>query len=157
MLPRGFLGTRADILMDLVIVSLVVIVPLLAWSWSRARDADFGAHRKIQIGLFSVLVVAVILFEADIKMSGGIFELTKGSRYDGTAFLKASVYVHTALSILTSLIWVSLIVFSLIAFGNPPKAGRFGTVHRMVGRIGMVGMILTSITGVQLYILGFAM
>lgn len=143
--------------MDVVIVSLVVIVPLLLWSWARARSADFSTHRNVQIGLFSVLVVAVALFETDIKMSGGIFELMKGSRYDGTTLLKASVYIHTAFSILTSLVWVGLILFSVALFGHPPRAGRYGTAHRIVGTIGMIGMVLTSITGVELYILGFAL
>lgn len=157
MLPQGFLGTRADVLMDIVIVSLVVIVPALVWSRALARSGRYAAHKRLMLWLAGVLGVAVALFEADMRLSGGIFELTKGSRFAGTTFLNASIYIHTLLSISTSLIWIVLIAWSLKRFSKPPAPGAFSHRHKQLGRLGMLGMALTGITGVELYVIGFAM
>ena len=37
MFPPGFLGTRADVLIDIVTLSFVIILPMLVWSWRLAR------------------------------------------------------------------------------------------------------------------------
>lgn len=157
MLPQGFLGTRADVLMDVVIVSLVVIVPALALSRALARGGNYNSHKKLMLWLAGVLGVAVALFETDLRMSGGIFALTAASPYAGTTFLNASIYIHTLLSISTSLIWIALIALSLRRFPKPPVPGDFSRTHRWLGRLGMIGMTLTGITGVELYIFGFAL
>lgn len=157
MLPSGFLGTRADILMDLVVVSLVAVLPLIAFSWTRARQRRYALHKRVQLTMGSILAVVVVLFEVDMRLAGGIFELTKGSRFAGTAFLNGSIYFHTFLSIVTALIWLVLLIASVRKFGSPPRPTSFGPRHRFWGRIGMVGMALTGITGIQLYVIGFAM
>jgi putative membrane protein len=89
-LPQGFLGTRADVLMDVVIVSLVIILPVLAVSWRLALTRRWATHRTVQVALGSGLGVVVLLFEADLRLSGGIFTLTRQSRYAGTALLNTS-------------------------------------------------------------------
>ncbi len=157
MLPQGFLGTRADVLMDVVIVALVVILPLLVISRGLARKGSYAAHKRLMLWLAGGLGVAVALFETDLRLSGGIFELTKASPYAGTLFLNASIYIHTLLSISTALLWIVLIAMSLRRFPNPPAPGAFSHRHRVLGRLGMLGMTLTGLTGLELYIFGFAL
>ena len=123
MFPAGFLGSRADILIDIVTLSFIVILPILIISWRMARSQkDYVNHRRIQLWLGISLAIVVSIFEYDLKMSGGIFEITKGSIYEGTALLNWTIYIHTFFSILTSIIWVFLIAISLFKFGNPPQA-----------------------------------
>lgn len=155
MLPPGPLGTRADILMDIVVMSFVLILPTIVWSWARARATAYTAHKRIQVVLFSTLTVVVILFEADMRMSGGIFEMTSGSRFAGTALLNGSIWFHTALSISTSVLWIWLVIVSLRRFPKPAAPAEFSAKHRLWGRIAMVAMALTGITGIELYVLGF--
>ncbi len=155
MLPQGFLGTRADVLMDLVVVSFAVVLPALFVSWRKARAGEFGVHKRVQVTLFAVLAVAVLLFEVDLRMSGGIFELTRESVYAGTLLLNGSIWFHVALSISTSVVWIWLVIVSLRRFPSPPAPAAFSTTHRRVGRVGMIGMGLTGITGIELYVLGF--
>jgi uncharacterized membrane protein YozB (DUF420 family) len=142
--------------MDLVIVSLVVILPVLVYSFRRVRAGDYAGHKRVQLILAGSLAVAVSLFEADMRQAGGIFELTKASRFAGTPFLNGSIYLHTFLSISTTLVWVGLIALSLRRFGKPPAPGAFSAKHRLWGRLGMILMALTGITGVELYVIGFA-
>lgn len=157
MLPQGFLGTRGDILMDLVVISFIVILPVLIVSWRAARGRDYSRHRAIQISLVLVLAVAVGLFEVDLKLSGGIFELTRESGYSGTVLLNSLIYGHTLVAISSVLVWVPLIILSLRRFPNPPVSNTFGSTHRLWGRVGMLLMMASGVSAIPLYYVGFAL
>lgn len=155
-LPPSFLGARCDILMDIVVISMAVILPLLWFSFKKVKfEHNYMLHKRIQLTMFIILFIVVLLFEYDMKQNGGIFEMVKGSTYEGTFFLNFTIYFHTFLSITTSLIWTFLIVASLIKFGKPPRPGKFSKTHKLWGKIGMLDMALTCITGLLLYIFGF--
>ncbi len=142
MFPPGILGTRADILIEIVMLSFIIILPLLVISWRLARvKKDYALHRKIQITLGVSLAVVVSIFEYDLSMSGGIFELTKGGIYEGTAILLWTIYIHTAFAVLAAVIWTGLIISSMIKFDNPPQPNSFSKIHRVLGRAGMITMI----------------
>ena len=157
MLPAGFLASRGDILIDLVIVSFVVILPLLALSWRSARGRNFERHRKLQLGLAILLAIAVGLFEVNLRLSGGIFELTRGSAFAGTTLLNSIIYGHTLVAVASVLVWAPLLVVSLRRFGNPPTPGSFGPRHRFWGRTGMLLMMASGLSALPLYYLGFVL
>jgi uncharacterized membrane protein YozB (DUF420 family) len=148
---------NTDILIDIVNVSFIIIVPTLIYSWSKARKSEYGLHKKVQLLLFAVLFVVVILFELDLRQRGGIFKMVEQSQFAGTAFLSGLIWFHMFVSITTSFIWIGLVAFSLWKFASPPVPNKFSGVHKFFGKIGMIDMILTGITGVMLYVLGFAM
>ena len=157
MFPPGFLGTRADMLIDIVTLSFVIILPLLIYSWRLVRvHRNYRLHRNVQLTLGTSLAIVVAIFEYDLAVSGGIFELTRGSAYEGTLVLNGTIYVHTAFAIATSVVWVGLIVFSLVRFPNPPTPGAFSKVHRFWGRVGMITMMVAGATALPLYYFGFA-
>lgn len=71
--PRGFLGTRADVLIDIVMLSFIVILPTLIISWRLVRNRKaYASHRKIQLTLGITLAIVVGIFEYDLSASGGI-------------------------------------------------------------------------------------
>jgi hypothetical protein len=47
MLPHGFLGTRADLLMDVVFISTLATPFILGWGIRYARLRDFRKHRAV--------------------------------------------------------------------------------------------------------------
>lgn len=157
MLPAGFLGSRGDVLIDLVILSFAIILPLLIFSWFQARCQNYGLHRRLQLGLALLLAVAVVLFEIDLKLSGGIFALTRESAYADTAILIGLIYGHTAVAVASVVVWAPLLVFSIRRFGNPLRTGDFGRVHRFWGRTGMVLMMASGLSAMPLYYLGFVL
>ncbi len=148
---------NTDILIDIVNASFVIIVPTLIYSWMKVRNGEYALHKKVQLTLFAVLFVAVILFEVDLRMRGGIFEMVKDSQFAGTLWLNSLIWFHMFVSITTSFIWIGLIAGSLWKFASPPVPNDFSSRHRFWGKIGMIDMILTGVTGVMLYVLGFAM
>lgn len=156
MFPAGFLGTRADILVDIVTLSFIVILPVLAISWWLVRSKkDYSSHRKIQLYLGISLGIVVAIFEYDLSASGGIFEITRGGIYEGTAVLNWTIYIHTIFAVLATIIWTGLIITSLIKFGRPPRPNAFSGKHRFFGRVGMIAMIGAAITSPPLYYFGF--
>jgi len=155
MFPPSFLGARSDALIDIVILSLVIIVPIILYSWRAVRARRYARHKRIQVTLCIVLFLVVALFEYDLRLQGGIFAMVKGSRFEGTTFLNGSIYLHTLLAITTSIIWVWLTIASWLKFPTPPRPARFSKTHQLWGKVGMVDMILTGVTGLQLYIFGF--
>jgi uncharacterized membrane protein YozB (DUF420 family) len=154
--PPSIFGARCDVLMDIVVVSMIIILPLLWYSFKKVKvERNYKLHKNIQLIMFIILFFVVLLFEYDMKQNGGIFEMVKGSSYEGTFFLNFMIYFHTLLSITTSLIWIILIVASLVKFGNNPHPGKFSKTHKLWGKIGMWDMALTCITGLILYLFGF--
>lgn len=73
--------------MDLVVISMAIILPLLWYSVKQVHARNFKAHKNIQLTMFIILFFVVLLFEYDMKQNGGIFEMMKGSSYEGTFFL----------------------------------------------------------------------
>jgi uncharacterized membrane protein YozB (DUF420 family) len=157
MFPRGFLGTRGDLLMDIVILALVAVVPIVFYNWRLARTGRYPLHKTMQISLAVLLGAVVGLFEYNLRLQGGIFEATAASRYAGTATLNFWIYFHTFFAITTILVWAVLIVVSLGRFPNPPAPGAFSGRHRFWGRVGMVWMLVTGITAIPVYVYGFAL
>ena len=157
MLPQGFYGTSADILMDLLVTVQIVIVPMLIWSFVSARKGNYQRHKNIQILLASAIGVAVIAFEIDVRLSGGAMEMFKSSSlYNGT-FLWVFLGIHLFISTTTAIIWIWLMILSFKRFPNPPVPNDFSAKHRFWGKLGMIGMTLTGLTGIGVYILGFAL
>jgi hypothetical protein len=156
MFPAGFLGTRADMLVDIVTLSFIIILPIMIASiWLVRKKKDYSNHRRIQLYLGITLGVVVAIFEYDLSKSGGIFEMTKGSIYEGTALLNWTIYIHTIFAVAATVIWTVLIIASLIKFGKPPKPNAFSSRHRFWGRLGMFVMFMAGITAPPLYYFGF--
>jgi uncharacterized membrane protein YozB (DUF420 family) len=157
MFPQGFLGTRADLLMDIVIVALVAVVPIVLYNWQLARRRQWGRHKALQITLAVLLGLVVGLFEYNLRLQGGIFEATRASSYAGTTTLNFWIWFHTFFAITTIFIWAGLIVASLRRFPAPPQPGPFSATHRRWGRTGMIWMLVTGVTAIPVYVYGFAL
>jgi hypothetical protein len=96
------------------------------------------------------------LFGIDLKLSGGIFELTRQSSYAGTSLLNSLIYGHMLVAIGSAVVWVPLVIVSLRKFPNPPVTNAFGSTHRLWGRTGMLLMMASGLSAIPLYYFGFA-
>ena len=154
MFGPSFLGARGDALIDIGVLSIVAVVPVLLWSWSLARKKQWTLHKRVQLSTAVVLGIVVLLFEIDLNRMGGIFAVTAGSAWAGTATLNFWIWTHTAFAISSTIVWVLLVAASLIKFPSPPEPKYFAT-HRHFGRLGMVLMLGSGVTAIPMYIYGF--
>lgn len=154
MFGESFLGQRGDALIDIGMLSIVAVVPVLIWSWALARNGAWILHKRVQLTTAIVLGIVVVLFEVDLNQAGGVFTVTAGSPYAGTALLDFWIWTHTFFAIGSTIVWLFLVIASLIRFPNPPVPAAFPT-HRYFGRAGMVLMLGSGVTAVPMYYYGF--
>lgn len=139
---------------DLVAIAMLVIVPTLAYSIYVVRcKKNYRLHKKIQIALGIVLLVAVSLFELDIRLHGWRQFAEVSIFYDSWVF--PSLYVHLVFAISTPLLWIYTTVAALKRFDNPPVPNGYSPRHRRIAKLAAIDMFCTAITGWVFYFLAF--
>jgi uncharacterized membrane protein YozB (DUF420 family) len=154
MFGPSFLGSRGDGLIDIGMVSIVAVVPILIWSWGLARQKRWVLHKRVQLTTAAVLGVVVLLFEMDLNAQGGVFAVTAGSSYAGTATLSFWIWIHFAFAVSSTVVWLFLVLASLFKFPSPPLPAAFPS-HRYFGRLAMTLMLGSGATAIPMYIYGF--
>ena len=152
----GFLGTSASLMLDVVVCSLILVVPTLAFSIYLVRyRRNYAWHKRIQIALGAVLLVVVALFEIDMRMQGGFWAMTEDSPYYESKFLPMLLGVHLVFSVSTVLIWAWTLFTAIRRFPTPVGPGEFSPVHRALAWIAVLDMVATVVTGLLVYYYGF--
>lgn len=155
-MAQGFLGTRASLMLDVIVCSLVLVVPTILYSLYLVRyRKNYELHRKIQIALVSVLVLVVILFEVDMRLQGGFWELAKDSSYVDTVFLRNLLYVHLFFSISNAVLWPVTLLTAIKYFPRPASPAAFSPKHKLLARVAVADMAATVVTGLMVYYYGF--
>jgi putative membrane protein len=155
----GFLGTRASLMLDLVALAMVAVVPVLAASvyLVRYRKA-YALHKRIQLTLGTVLLLAVTLFEIDIRLHGWRHRAASSpySSHDGsTDWVMAVLTIHLFFAITSTVLWAVVIYRALRNFPSPPEPGPHSPWHRRWARIAAIDMTCTAVTGWVFYWLAF--
>lgn len=150
----GFLGTKAPFMMDLVVLALFAIIPVLIYSIKLAKTGQYIKHKSIQIALAIILLISVILFEIEIRIAGGIYQLIDIAPSERLLF-DIVLYTHLFFAITTPLIWGFVIFSAIKNFDGKSFPARYANKHRLWGKIATIDLILTSLTGFLVYYLGF--
>ena len=150
----GFLGTRADVLIDLAVVFFVAAPFLMTYALRLAALRRRRDHRNLQAGLLLAAIAATLLLEGSIRFGEGAAGFAASPWY-GTPTLYWLFAVHLALAVPTFCSWCVLAILSWRRFSRV-LPGAFSARHRQWGRLTWAGLWLTCITGVGLYVLGYA-
>ena len=156
MIPHGFLGSRADLLMDLALVTFILLPGLMVPGFRMAAARRHELHRSVQTALFGTMTVAVLVLEADIRLQGGSKAMLGGSGFAYAAALKGLLLVHVAIAFATWIAWAALVFLSRRRF-RATLPGSFGKAHRTWGRRVWFGVIATASTGTLLYVGAFVL
>jgi hypothetical protein len=174
----GFLGTRASIMLDVVFLAMFAIVPLLGWSIFEVKiRRRYTLHKRVQLVLAGILLVAVFLFELDMRFISGWRDRASPSPYSGPmsqppavldAFFRQTLgwdhvpglvfhalAVHLVFAVSTALVWGWVILRALRRFDNPPQPGAHSASHQFWGWLAAVDMLFTALTGWLFYWLAF--
>jgi uncharacterized membrane protein YozB (DUF420 family) len=158
---RGFIpGARGALMLDIVFVAMFIIVPVLAASVYLAKyRRSYQAHKLLQLVTASVLLVAVLLFEIDIRLHDWTL-LARGSPYfdpesKWTSPVGIALLVHLSFAVPTLVLWIAVVVGALKNFSRPPTPGSHSRWHRRFGMVAAIGMVLTAVTGWLFYWLAF--
>jgi hypothetical protein len=152
----GFLGTRASLMLDILVLGMLVVVIVLCWSVYQVKvRRRFTLHKWTQVTLGAIVLVVVVLFEVDIRMHG--WEMRASGIQGGHAapIVWYALYVHLVFAISAVILWPVTIFLALRNFPNPPHPGAHSRVHLPLARTAAVDMVMTAITGWIFYWLAF--
>ena len=146
MFHPGFFGTRAPFFMDLVtlIVSLLPLLVTIAITF--ARNKHYKAHAYTQTFIFAFSVIVLFYFEYGVRVAGGFnaFMQESSVSHNYAFFI---LIMHIIISVITLVIWTSTIFRVKKQLQNK--------IHKKAGFITFVGVIVTSFSGVWVYLLMF--
>jgi len=157
---NGFLGYNTSFMLDVVVCALLVVVPVLLLSlWLVKVRRNYALHKTLQLVLGVTLLVAVGLFEIDMRMQGGIRAILEKRAVPLTAeqavFFYRLLWVHLFFSITTVILWVTTIALALKRIPCPPAPCSHSPLHKKLGWLSALDITLTAVTGLAVYYFGF--
>ncbi len=150
----GFLGTRASVGMDVVLVGLLATLPVLAASIAAVRARKYATHKSLQLVIVAALVAAIVVFEIDIRLFSDWKPRAAVSPFWPAGVL-GSLGIHLVFAVSTLGLWIWVVWEALRRFPNPPQPGSHGTRHRRMARLAALDLLATAVTGVIFYWLAF--
>jgi len=157
----GFVpGSRGSLMLDVVFVAMFVVVPVLAVSVYLVKyRRQYALHKKLQLATACVLLVAVLLFELDIRLNGWEERAGPSPYFDPAHKWSCpaglSLIIHLSFAVPTLVLWVAVVTRALRNFSRPPAPGVHSRWHTRWGMIAAIGMLLTAVTGWIFYWLAF--
>ena len=157
----GFLGYRTSLMLDLVVCSLVLVVPALFYSLYLVKvRRNFVAHRNIQLTLAVVLLLAVTAFEIDMQQVQGGWQNVVAKREIPltTEQLQAArqvLWIHLVFAVSSPVLWAATIVMALRHMPKPPAPCAHSELHKKLGWLATLDLTLTSVTGLWFYYVAF--
>jgi putative membrane protein len=146
MFESGFLGTRAPFFMDFVTLIVALLPFLMMGAISFARMKKYKAHQIAQYILFVVSVIVVGYFEVGVRIGGGFDSFIEGSSVAHNYALMVLI-VHIIIAVVTLFVWT-------MAITRAKKYLR-EKKHKHMGKMTFSGVILTSLSGIWVYLLLF--
>jgi uncharacterized membrane protein YozB (DUF420 family) len=151
----GFLGTRASLGMDVVLVGLLALLPVLAWSVHLVRHRrDYAGHRRLQLLIAALLAAAIVVFEIDVRLVSD-WRLRAAASPWWPAGVWTALAVHLVFAVSTFVLLVWVLVEAVQRFPKPPAPGGHGPRHRTMARLAAVDLVATAVTGSVFYWLAF--
>jgi uncharacterized membrane protein YozB (DUF420 family) len=152
----GFLGTRATLMLDILVVAMLGVLLVLMWSVYQVKyRRRYQLHKWTQITLAVVLLITVVFFEIDIRLHGWTGRAAGQAGGEPSAAVWYALYIHLVFAVSTVVLWPVVIFLALRNFPNPPHPARHSRIHVPLARLAAAVMMLTAVTGWVFYWLAF--
>jgi len=153
MFQEGFLGSRAPFFMDFVTLIVAFLPILVGVAISFARKDNYILHKVVQTIILVISVLVVGYFEYGVRIGGGYEAFAKGTSVSHN-YLLIVLIIHIIISIFTLGIWTSTVIRAHKDYeqGLP---GPYSRSHKKAGLRTFIGIVLTSLTGIWVYLLLF--
>ena len=155
MFQPGFLGTKAPFFMDFVTLIVALLPLLVGIAITFAKRGNYSLHATVQTVIYIVSVIVVGYFEYGVRLGGG-YETFVQNTHVSHNYLFVVLVVHIVISVLTLGIWSSTLIR---AYKESKRGGILPGVgsqaHRKAGMRTFIGITLTSLTGIWVYLLLF--
>ena len=150
MFDIGFLGTRAPMFMDIIVIIVGLLPFLIAFTIWFAINRMYGLHRLFQTILFVVTIVALVYFKYGMYMAGGFDVYIKGSSIDSTIAFYFLMF-HVIVASITLIMWFAMMKFASGDSKRRALPGLYSDAHKKSGMRLAIAILLTSVTGIAVY------
>ncbi len=137
----GFLGTQAPYYIDTIVVYLLFLPILMAFSISLPTRRMYGLNRFIQTLLLILTLSSLLIFNYKINGMNSIFDKS----------LLIIVIIEIFFSFVLSVMWVSLLLFAIEDRRRRGLPGLYSASHKKSGRRVFIVMLLTVLINLYLY------
>lgn len=149
-------------MLDVVVVALVLVVPVLAWSLFEVKvRRNFQRHKLLQMTLGIVLLAAVLAFEVDMRLQGGWEQIINRDPEsprllpEQLAAVKRVLMIHLVFAVSTPFLWAATTILAIRRFAHPPLPGEHSQLHKILGWLSVLDLTATSVTGLWFYYVAF--
>ncbi len=162
-MSEGFLGFQASFMLDVVVCALMLVVPVQVFSLYQVKArANFALHKRLQLGLAAALVLAVGGFEVDMQLVHGGWENVVNKNPESPRrspeeieSIRSLLYGHLFFAVTTPILWGATIALALARFPSPPVPSPHSPLHKKLGWLSTIDLMLTSATGLWFYYAAF--
>lgn len=148
MFEQGFLGTRAPLFMDFTTLIVALLPFLVAFAIYFAKKRKYSTHAFLQTIILVISLVIIGYFEYGIRLGGGFEEYIKESSVDST-FASLILILHIIIAIITLYLWIEIIIKA------KKRQNLSSYSHKDAGIRVFKGIVLTSLSGIWIYIILF--
>ena len=150
MFQSGFLGTKAPFFMDFVLIIVALLPFLLVVAISFAMRGKYRLHEISQKIIFEVYVV-VGYFEYGVRLGGGYDGFVKDTTVSHDYSLIVLI-LHIIIAVVSFVLWLK----TLMSARNDSMPKHIGdSEHKIAGRRAFIGITLTSLSGIWVYLILF--
>ena len=154
MFSQGFLGTRAPFFMDFVTL-IVAFLPLLIYSAILlAKKRLYRVHALSQNIIFIVSVIVVGYFEYGVRIGGGFDAFMQGSGVSHT-YASLVLGIHIFIAVVALIYWALTLLKANYQFVQKMIPGKKSQEHKRLAMKTFLGIVLTSFSGIWVYLLLF--
>lgn len=154
MFQEGFLGTRAPFFMDIVTL-IVAILPLLVFgAILLARKGYPKLHMLAQNVIFAVSLVVIAYFEVGVRVGGG-FDVFVSDTGVSHGYVLWVLILHIIIAVVTLVYWTLTMIGANLQYAKKELPGRYSVGHRILAIKATLGIVLTSLSGIWVYLLLF--
>jgi putative membrane protein len=147
-------GSRASLIVDLTfaVTLLAPVITLVSMYFAKHRAHEL--HKRVQIGLLVVCILAVLALEVEIRLAGGSGVFLSQSSAGQAALARAFLGTHISGAVITYGVWIYLAVASTRRYPNI-LPGTFSRRHKRIGKVIFAGLCFTAVTAIGMYFLAF--
>ncbi|WP_456433272.1 DUF420 domain-containing protein [Nitratifractor sp.] len=154
MFEAGFLGTRAPFFMDAATVTVASLPLLVYLAILAARRGYYGLHRAVQWGIFVLTILVVAWFEYGVRVGGGFSAFSARSTVN-VWVQRGILGGHVLIALVTLCLWVGTLVRAERNYRQGNLPGGYTLRHVRRGLATAVGIFLTALSGVWVYLILF--
>jgi len=152
----GFLGNDAPMYMDIATSYFTFFPFIFAFTIYLAVKKRYKAHFISQAILLTITIILVLVFEIGLRLSGGFWEYA-GDNETSNICMFGFLIIHIIIAILSITSWIYLFITSLKLY----RANQLDVIkkssHKKVGKLIFLGLTISSIMGVWIYIYLFVL